>query len=99
MSEIIDRRGVLETYRKWCAGNCPYSEAQRRKMCKACDTGSAIEVLENAPTLSESAVVKIIFDNAKTDILSEIDKLQTYKRSGGPMIEKDKVKRIVERIL
>ena len=99
MSEIIDRRKALETFRSWCARNCPYSERQRNTMCRACDTGSAIEVLENTPTLSESVAVKIIFDNAKEDILSEIGKLQTYKLDGDLMIKKDKVQRIFERIL
>lgn len=48
---LIDADILIKQYHEYCKENCIYTENERNVMCRACETGYAIETLENAPTV------------------------------------------------
>ena len=45
---------LLNQYKEYCMANCPYTEMERKIMCRACKLGTAIEMLEDSPTIIEA---------------------------------------------
>lgn len=52
---LIDADFTVKQYEEYCRNNCKYSEKQRDCMCRACPTGDAIEMIEDAPTVLEAS--------------------------------------------
>lgn len=50
--DAISRQAVLEQLDVYCKSNCKYTEAEQDVMCRACDTGSCIELIENMPSVT-----------------------------------------------
>lgn len=48
---LIDADNLIKLYEAYCGNNCPYSKKEREFMCRACQTGDAIEMLEDEPTI------------------------------------------------
>ena len=48
---LIDADFLIRQYKEYCKENCIYTENERKVMCRACGTGCAIEMLENAQTV------------------------------------------------
>jgi len=51
MSRLIDADFTLKQYNEYCKNNCKYTKREQEVMCRACPTGDAIEMLEDAPTV------------------------------------------------
>ena len=52
MSDLIDRQAVLDACQKICDADCEYSKKQRFVMCGACNLGTAIETIEDMPSVT-----------------------------------------------
>ena len=50
--DCISRQAVVEQLNVYCKNNCKYTEAEQDVMCRACDTGSCIELIEDAPSVT-----------------------------------------------
>ena len=50
--DCISRHAVLEQLNAYCKNNCKYTEAEQDVMCRACDTGSCIELIEDVPSVA-----------------------------------------------
>ena len=50
MSDLIDRKAVIDALNKMCDVVCQYSKKQRDVMCGACSLGNAFDVIEALPS-------------------------------------------------
>ena len=50
--DCISRQAVLEQLDVYCKNNCKYTEAEQEVMCRACDIGSCIELIEDMPSVT-----------------------------------------------
>ena len=50
--DCISRQVVLEQLNVYCKANCKYTKAEQDVMCRACDTGSCIELIEDMPSVT-----------------------------------------------
>lgn len=50
--DCISRQSVIEQLNVYCKNNCRYTEAEQEVMCRACDIGSCIELIEDMPPVT-----------------------------------------------
>jgi len=50
--DAVSRAEILQKYEKYCDANCPYTKKQRGFMCSSCMMGDAIEIVEDAPSVT-----------------------------------------------
>lgn len=54
--DAADRNYILQKQQEYCDANCPYSKKQREFMCSSCMMGDAIEMVEDAPSVTPARV-------------------------------------------
>lgn len=51
--DLISRDAVLVALDRYCNANCKYTDKEKPAMCRACDTGSFIEMVEDMPGVNQ----------------------------------------------
>lgn len=84
-NDLISRKAVLDLFKFECDNNCPYSEKERKVMCRACTTGNYIDYVEELPTIPQTDKTQEIIGTT-SKILAEVFN-KVVKMSNDELIE------------